>query len=106
MEKKTITRKEMLADMDIRTYPDGRRRIVSVKFVQADGKLRFFPQATVGGAGKMDNKKFRVRGFTPCDCKGNPEDHVHPVCIFNIIEYNGKVVYNELSTDNNGNTVQ
>lgn len=101
MEKKTISRREMLADMDIRTYPDGRRRIVSVKYVQGDGKIRFFPQATVGGAGRMNNKKFRVRGFTPCDCKGQPEDHVHPVSIFNIIEYNGKTVKNPLSTDGN-----
>lgn len=99
MEKQPITRREMLADMDIRTYPDGRRRVVSVKYVQSDGKIRFFPQATVGGAGKMDNKKWRVRGFTPCDCKGQPEDHVHPVPIFNIIEYNGHKVFNPLTTD-------
>ena len=104
MDKKTITRSEMLADMDIRTLPDGRRRVVSVKYVEQGGKLRFFPQCTIGGAGRMDNKKWRVRGITPCDCKGQPEDHVHPVRIFNVVEYNGRKVFNKTTSD--GDTVQ
>ncbi len=90
MDNKTMTRREMLADMDIRTHPDGRRRIVSVKFVDKEGKLRFFPQATVGGAGRMNNQQWRVRGFQPCDCKANPEGHVYPVSIFKIIKYNNR----------------
>ncbi len=98
-EKEIVTRREMLADMDVRTWPDGRRRVVSVKYVEQGGKLRFFPQCTVGGAGRMNNKQWRVRGFTPCDCKGNPEDHVHPVRIFNIVEYNGRRVFNRISSD-------
>ena len=104
MEKQRITRSEMLADMDIRTLPDGRSRVVAVKYVEPGGKLRFFPQCTIGGAGRMDNKKWRVRGVTPCDCTGQPEDHVHPVRIFNVVEYNGKVVYNKISSD--ADTVQ
>lgn len=87
-----MTRREMLADMDIRTLPDGQRRVVSVKYIDKTGKLRFFPQATVGGAGRMNNQQWRVRGFTPCDCKGNAEDHVHPVGIYNIIMYNGRKI--------------
>lgn len=99
MVKKTITRSEMLADMDIRKLPDGRRRVLAVKYVEKGGKLRYFPQCTVGGAGKMNNKEWRVRGITPCDCKGQPEDHVHPVRIFNIVEYNGRKVWNKIATD-------
>ena len=78
----------MLNELDIRTNPNGSRRIFSIKFVTKAGKLIFVPQAFACGAGKMDNKQFRVRGIQPCDCKGNPESHVYPVRIFNIIQYN------------------
>lgn len=94
MSKKTIAWNKMIQLLDVRSHPDGRPMIYSVKFVQKDGKLRFFPQCTVCGAGKMDNKLYRMRGFQPCDCKGFPEDHVYAVRIDNIIEFNGcKVEY-------------
>lgn len=85
----------MLNELDIRTHPNGKRRIFSIKFVTKEGKLIFVPQAYACGAGKMNNKQFRVRGIQPCDCQGNPESHVYPVRIFNIIQYNSmKVVPN------------
>lgn len=91
----TILRNDMLQELDIRTLPDGRKRIFSIKFVTAEGKLVFFPQAYACGAGRMNNKAYRVRGIQPCDCKGNPELHVYPVNINSIIAYNGKrVVFN------------
>lgn len=102
----TITFFEMLQLIDVRSHPDGRPMIYSVKFVQKDGKLRFFPQAIICGAGRMNNKAYRVRGFQPCDCKGFPEGHVYPVNIDKILEFCGRrVVYtkNELS---HANTVQ
>lgn len=88
----TIRRNQMLDELDIRTLPDGRRRIFSIKFVTAKGKLIFVPQAYACGAGKMDNKQYRLRGIQPCDCQGNPESHVYPVRIDNIIAYNSKRV--------------
>lgn len=86
---KILTRYKMLQMMDIRTLPNGKPQIFAVKFVQKDGKLRFFPQCTVGGAGRMDNKVYRMRGLTPCDCIGAPIDHTYAVRIDNIIECNG-----------------
>lgn len=88
----TITRNQVLDELDIRTLPDGRKRIFSIKFVTAKGKLHFFPQAYACGAGKMNNKQYRVRGIQPCDCQGNPELHVFPVCIDYILAFNGKRV--------------
>ena len=82
----------MLADMDIRTNPDGKRRIFSIKFTTAEGKLYFIPQAYTCGAGKMNMKEYRLRGIQPCDCKANPEGHVYPVNIDNILEYNNMKV--------------
>lgn len=89
---KTIRRSLVLDELDIRTNPDGTKRIFSIKFVTAKGKLIFVPQAFACGAGKMNNKQYRVRGIQPCDCSGNPESHVYPVRIDNIISYNAKRV--------------
>ena len=89
----------MLDELDIRTLPDGRKRIFSIKFVTAGGKLVFFPQAYACGAGRMNNKVYRVRGIQACDCKGAPEPgiHVYPVRIFNITMYNGMKVVDPAS---------
>ena len=94
MTENEMTRREMFADMDIRKHPDGRRRVISIKYVDKSGKLRFIPQATVGGSGKMNNQQWRVRGVTPCDCQGHPEDHVHPVNIFKVVMYNNRIIKN------------
>lgn len=91
-----ITRQEVLDDLDIRTKPDGRKRIFSMKFIDKSGKIRFVPQAFSCGAGRMNMKLFRVRGIHPCDCKGNPEGHIVPVEIYSIIQYNGKEVTGNL----------
>nr|DAQ33608.1 MAG TPA: hypothetical protein [Caudoviricetes sp.] len=93
VDGKTMTRREMLDDMDVRCHPDGRRRVISIKYVDKQGRLRFIPQGTVGGAGKMNNKQFRLRGVTPCDCKGHAEDHVHPVNIHHVIMYNNRFIF-------------
>lgn len=82
----------MLADMDIRYDRMGRRCIHAVKFVTQAGKLYFFPQVYVQGAGRMNNKQFRMRGLQPCDCKGHAEGHAFAVCITNILEYDGMPV--------------
>lgn len=96
MNEPYIKRNQMLDELDVRTNPDGSKRIFSIKFVTAEGKLVFVPQAYACGAGKMDNKRYRLRGIQPCDCKGNPELHVFPVRIDNITFYNAKrVIFSE-----------
>lgn len=88
----TIYRKEMLDILDVRKTPAGRPVIHSIKYVDNEGKLRFLPQCFVCGAGRMNNKLYRVRGFQPCDCSANPEGHVYPVNIYRIIWFNKKEV--------------
>jgi hypothetical protein len=87
--KKIMDARTMLADMDIRTDKYGHRRMFSVKLITTKGKLYFLPQAYACGVANMDMKKYRYRGVQPCDCKANPEGHLIPVKITNIIEYNG-----------------
>lgn len=100
-EEKWIYASTMLDDLDVRYDRYGRKRMFSMKFVTASGKIHFFPLCFAQGAGRMDNKQYRLRGIQPCDCKGNPEFHPFPVKIFNILEYN-----NQKIDWSNGYTVQ
>lgn len=77
----------MLADLDIRFDDKGRRRIFSIKFVTKEGKLVFVPLAFACGAGRMNMKLYQLRGIQPCDAAGNPESHLYPVNIDNILEF-------------------
>lgn len=90
--KKTMYASTMLADLDIRTDRLGRRRIFSIKFTTKDGRLYFLPTAYATGCKGIDMKQHRFRGIQPCDCRGNPELHVYPVKITNIIEYNSHLI--------------
>ena len=65
-KKEPIYRSRVLDEMDVRTFPDGRKRIFSIKFVTKEGRLVYFPQAYACGAGRMNNKVFRVRGVQAC----------------------------------------
>lgn len=99
--KEKILRNTALADMDIRYAMDGKRRTFSIKFVSMTGKLYFFPNAFACGCKGMDMKTNRVRGVQPCDCKGEPEGHVYPVKIDNIVEFKGK----QITFYKDGNTI-
>ena len=92
MTMEEIPAKVMLDDLDIRYDRYGRRRYFSMKFVTTSGKLYYVPKAYVQGAGRMDNKRFRMRGIQPCCAQGNAEGHPIAVRITSIVEYNGKAV--------------
>lgn len=82
----------MLDDMDVRYDRYGKRRYFSIKFVSLKGKVYYVPKAFAQGAGKMDNKAYRMRGIQPCCESGNPEGHAYAVRITNIMEYDGHPV--------------
>jgi hypothetical protein len=91
-EKTThIRRNLMLKEMDIRWLPNGERNIISIKFVDKSGKLRYVPQAYVRGL-PWDVQEARQRGIQPCDCRGNMEGHLYPVGIDSIVMFNGMEV--------------
>ena len=91
-EKKYMTARRMIDELDIRTLPDGKKRIISIKFCTLEGRLHDFPQVYVTGIHGQNLKQMRYRGIQPCDCKGNPEEHVFPVKITNILELDGHVI--------------
>ena len=90
--KEPMTASQMLDELDVRTLPDGKHRIFSMKFVTNEGKLHYFPQVFITGVRGQDMKRMRYRGVQPCDCKGNPELHIYPVKITNILELDGHAV--------------
>lgn len=71
--------------------PDGERKTFSIKFVKKNGELIFFKRAIKTGL-RMDMKKNAVRGICPVDENGSILDHVFPVSIFSIVEFNGEEV--------------
>ncbi|MDR0830039.1 MAG: hypothetical protein LBN95_08015 [Prevotellaceae bacterium] len=94
MQKVThIRRNLMLKEMSIRWLPNGKRNIFSIKFVDKEGKLRFFPQVFATGL-SYSVKDSRQRGVQPCDCKGNPDPntHIYPVGIDRIVKFNNMEV--------------
>jgi hypothetical protein len=92
MEKATHIRRNMvLKEMDIRWFPNGKRNIYSIKFVDKLGKVRFIPQCFTRGL-PYNVRDARQRGIQPCNCKGEPEGHVYPVGIDAMIMYNNMEV--------------
>ena len=91
-EVKEIPARVMLDDMDVRYDRYGKRRLFSIKFVSKSGKVYFIPTAYAQGAGKMNNKEYRMRGIQPCCDSGNAEGHAYAVKITSILEYNGHPV--------------
>ena len=87
-----IPAKVMLDEMDVRYDRYGRRCYFSLKFVSKAGKLYYIPKAYAQGAGRMDNKLYRMRGIQPCCESGQPEGHAIAVRITSILEFNGKKV--------------
>ena len=88
MARPTYIRRNMvLKEFDIKWLPNGRRRLFSIKFVDKKGQVRFFPIACCRGL-RYDMSEHRQRAIQPCDEKGEPIDHVYPVGIDAITQYN------------------
>lgn len=77
----------VLREMNIKWFPNGRRAIFSIKFVDKSGKLRYIPQAFATGL-PWNLRENRQQGIQPCDCNANPEGHILPVGIDAITMYN------------------
>lgn len=88
----TIPRNTALREMDVRFDEANNRRFFSIKFVTKQGVLLYFPKCYSCGAGKMNNRRYRLRGIQPVDSEGKNFGHVYPVMIDSILFYNGHKV--------------
>lgn len=86
-----IKRVQALREMDIRETPEGKALFFSIKFIKKSGEIVFFPRAVQTGL-RYNAKQHMHRGVMPVDEQGDKTDHVYPVHIDNIIEFNGNTV--------------
>lgn len=86
-----IRRNLVLKEMDIKETPDGKVVVYSIVFITKKGIRVFFPRAISTGL-PYSLTINRLRGVLPVDRDGDKTDHVHPVGIDNIIEFNSKEV--------------
>lgn len=88
---RTIRRRVVLQEMDVKTMPDGKQVVFSIQFDKKDGERVYFPRAVASGL-KMNMKDNRMRGVIPVDADGNRIGHPTPVGIDRIIRWNGAEV--------------
>ena len=87
----TITRAEVLHEMEVKETATQKHKVFSISFYKKDGELVFLPRAVVCGL-CMNMHENRMRGVIAIDKEGKHFGHVYPVCIDNIREFNGKRV--------------
>lgn len=83
----TITRADVLAEMEIRETADKRHHYFAIQFYKKNGELVTLPRARSCGL-RMDMTENRVRGVQQVDEFGNTVGHIYPVCIDNIRTFN------------------
>lgn len=88
---KTIRRRTVLQEMDVKTTPDAKQVVFSIQFDKKNGERVYFPRAVSCGL-KMNLKENRTRGIIPVDGQGNRIGHPTPVGIDRIIRFNGMEV--------------
>lgn len=77
--------------MELHEDTSGRKHLFSIKFVNKKGEVAYFPHAYSCGL-RADMKTNRLRGVNPCTPNGLSIGHPTPVCIDNLLEYNGKTI--------------
>jgi hypothetical protein len=83
-----IRRNHVLKSLDIKESPSGAQVSFSIVFIKKDGERVFVPRAVSVGL-PYSLSAHRFRGVLPVNIAGDKTGHVYPVCIDNILEYNG-----------------
>lgn len=86
----SIRRIDVLREYDIKDI-HGKQVKFSISFVKKNGELVFLPSAVACGL-PYHVAANRQRGVIAVDKNGDKIGHVYPVCIDNIVEWNGKKV--------------
>lgn len=82
-----IKRAQALREMEIKETPAGVMKTFSILFEKKNGELVFLPKAVPAGL-RFNMKQNRFRGVVPVDENGDATDHIYPVNIDNIHEFN------------------
>jgi hypothetical protein len=82
---------QVLAELDMAMDAEGKQRSFSMRFVNRKGESVFIFRGVKCGL-KMNLKEQAMRGVRPVDKDLNPINHIYPVWIWAITEFNGKKV--------------
>jgi len=74
--------------MELKHDPNGNPVIYSIKFIKANGEIVYLPKAISCGL-RANMKANRLRGVMPVNKKAEQTEHIYPVNIDSIIEFNG-----------------
>jgi hypothetical protein len=85
----SINTAELIAELDNKIDAMGHPVTFSTGFLLDNGEYRYFHRAVVTGL-KMNASDHARRGIQPVDADNKPIDHVYPVSIWAIVEFNGK----------------
>lgn len=88
MAAKTIKLSVVLRELDVKLRPDGNPKTFAIKFVKKNGELVYYHRAISTGL-KMNMKANAMRGVRLVDRQFNGIDHITPVYIWSIVEFNG-----------------
>jgi uncharacterized OB-fold protein len=84
----TIKLQVVLADMEVKSNPDGKIKTFSISYVKKDGELVYVLRAIKTGL-RFNSYSKMMRGVVAVDKEGGWIGHPTPVHIFKITEYNG-----------------
>ncbi len=88
MSANSIPLSVVLRELDEKILPGGNPKTFSIKFVKKNGELVFLHRAISTGL-NMNMKKNAMRGVRLVDRDFNGIDHITPVLIWSIVEFNG-----------------
>lgn len=82
---------EVLAEIDERMLPNGKRKVFSIKFCEKNGKLTYLPYCIAVGL-KFNMMATDMKAVQPTNADGEPlaNAHIYPVWIHSIWEFNGQ----------------
>lgn len=81
----------VLRELDEKILPDGRQKTFSIKFIKQNGEIVYYPRCVSVGL-SANLKKNSLRGVRLVDRNFDPLDHITPVYIWSILEFNGNPV--------------
>ena len=85
--KPTIRRVDALRQMELREDENGKRIYYAIQFFDKNGNCIYFSRAYTCGL-RCDMKKNRMRGIQQVDAAGNKINHIVPVSIDYLREFN------------------
>lgn len=81
-----------LADFDENILPDGKQKVVSIKFWLNDGTIKHIPSGIKCGVNNKNMGETDTKGIQPVDKYGKEVGHPIPFKWYKVFEYQGNLL--------------